>query len=69
VASYDLQKMGAWKSAEMVRRYGHLASAQMARHAAVIEVLMHVKNSSKGREARTTMGTKKGVTITRNAFI
>jgi integrase len=27
---YDLQEMGGWKSAEMVRRYAHLAPAQMA---------------------------------------
>jgi hypothetical protein len=28
--------MGGWKSAEMVRRYAHLATAQMARNAAAI---------------------------------
>jgi hypothetical protein len=30
---YDLPEMGGWKSAEMVRRYAHLAPAQMARNA------------------------------------
>ncbi|MBV8636340.1 MAG: site-specific integrase [Burkholderiaceae bacterium] len=38
---YDLQEMGGWKSAEMVRRYAHLAPAQMAKHAAVVGNLLH----------------------------
>jgi hypothetical protein len=38
--------MGGWKSAEMVRRYAHLAPAQMARNAAVIDSLLHVTNTS-----------------------
>ncbi len=37
---YDLQEMGGWKSAAMVRRYAHLAPAQMARHAAVVGGLL-----------------------------
>lgn len=37
---YDLQEMGGWKSSEMVRRYAHLAPAQMAKHAAVVEHLL-----------------------------
>jgi len=37
---YDLQEMGGWKSAEMVRRYAHLAPAQMAKHAEVIGNLL-----------------------------
>jgi integrase len=37
---YDLQEMGGWKSAAMVRRYAHLAPAQMARHAAVVGSLL-----------------------------
>lgn len=37
---YDLQEMGGWKSAAMVRRYAHLAPAQMARHAAVVDRLL-----------------------------
>jgi integrase len=32
---YDLQEMGGWKSAQMVRRYAHVAPAQTAKHAAV----------------------------------
>jgi integrase len=43
---YDLQEMGGWKSAEMVRRYAHLAPAHMARHAAVIVALMHDTNTA-----------------------
>lgn len=37
---YDLQEMGGWKSSEMVRRYAHLAPAQLAKHAAVIGNLL-----------------------------
>jgi hypothetical protein len=54
---YDLQEMGGSKSAEMVRRYAHLAPAQMARHVAAIDVPMHVTNSS--QQARTIADTKK----------
>jgi integrase len=39
---YDLQEMGGWKSAAMVRRYAHLAPAHMARHAAVVDGLLRV---------------------------
>jgi integrase len=38
---YDLQEMGGWKSTEMVRRYAHLAPAQMAKHAAIVGNLLH----------------------------
>jgi hypothetical protein len=38
--------MGGWKSAEMVRRYAHLAPAKMARNAAAIDALLHVTNTS-----------------------
>jgi integrase len=41
---YDLQEMGGWKTAAMVRRYAHLAPANMARHAAVIDDVLHVTN-------------------------
>ncbi len=37
---YDLQEMGGWKSAEMVRRYAHLAPAQMAKHAEIVGGLL-----------------------------
>ncbi|HEX9173093.1 MAG TPA: site-specific integrase [Telluria sp.] len=46
---YDLQEMGGWKSAEMVRRYAHLAPAKMAQNAAAIDALLHVTNTSQGR--------------------
>lgn len=35
-----LQEMGAWQSAEMVRRYAHLAPEQFIRHAQVVDQLM-----------------------------
>ena len=35
-----LQEMGAWQSAEMVRRYAHLGPAQFVRHAQVVDQLM-----------------------------
>ncbi|MES2902323.1 MAG: site-specific integrase [Pseudomonadota bacterium] len=41
---YDLQEMGAWKSADMVRRYAHLGPAQMARHAEVVGKLLESTN-------------------------
>jgi integrase len=66
---YDLQEMGGWTSAAMVRRYAHLAPAQMARHAAVVDRLLRVTNTSQEVEGRTAADTKKGVTITRNALI
>lgn len=43
---YDLQEMGAWQSAEMVRRYAHLAPAQMAKHAAIIGNLLGDTNTA-----------------------
>lgn len=43
---YDLQEMGAWKSAEMVRRYAHLAPAHMAKHADVVGNLLCDTNTS-----------------------
>jgi hypothetical protein len=35
-----LQEMGAWESEGMVRRYAHLAPAQLVRHAEVISDLL-----------------------------
>lgn len=35
-----LQEMGAWQSAEMVRRYAHLGSEHVARHASVVDHLL-----------------------------
>jgi hypothetical protein len=46
---YDLQEMGGGKSAEMVRRYAHLAPAKMARNAAAIDALLHVTTTSQCR--------------------
>ena len=43
---YDLQEMGGWKSAEMVRRYAHLAPAQMAKHAEVVGNLLSGTNTA-----------------------
>jgi integrase len=37
---YELQEMGGWKSAEMVRRYAHLAPAHLAKHAEVVGKLL-----------------------------
>jgi integrase len=56
---YDLQEMGGWKSAEMVRRYAHLAPAQMAKHAAVISALLHDTNTAQEGMERTAAPTKK----------
>lgn len=43
---YDLQEMGGWKSTEMVRRYAHLAPAQMSKHADVVGSLLYGTISS-----------------------
>ena len=43
---YDLQEMGGWKSAAMVRRYAHLAPAHMARHAAIVDGLLRVTSTA-----------------------
>jgi len=45
---YDLQEMGGWKSSEMVRRYAHLAPAQMAKHADVVGNLLYGTNTAQG---------------------
>lgn len=37
---YVVQEMGAWESAEMVRRYAHLAPAHLAKHAEVVATLL-----------------------------
>lgn len=46
---YDLQEMGGWKSAEMVRRYAHLAPAQMAKHADVVGSLLYGTTTAQGQ--------------------
>ena len=47
---YDLQEMAGWKSAEMVRRYAHLAPAQMAKHAEAVGNLLSVTNMTQGQK-------------------
>lgn len=47
---YDLQEMGGWKSSEMVRRYAHLAPAQMAKHAATIDNLLCGTNTTQDQK-------------------
>jgi hypothetical protein len=42
----DIQEMGGWKAAERVRRYAHLAPAQMAKHAAVLGSLLYGTNTA-----------------------
>jgi hypothetical protein len=53
-----LQEMGGWKSAEMVRRYAHLAPAQAERNAAAIDALLQVTTSLRyylqGQQKRAT---------------
>ena len=39
-----IQEMGAWESAEMVRRYAHLAPAQFAMHASVVDNMLNGTN-------------------------
>jgi len=41
---YDLQEMGGWKSEKMVRRYAHLAPANLAKHAQVVGRLLDGTN-------------------------
>ncbi len=39
-----IQEMGAWESAEMVRRYAHLAPEQFAQHARVVDHMLSGTN-------------------------
>jgi Phage integrase family len=45
---YDLQEMSGWKSTEMVRRYVHLAPAEMAQHAAVVGAMLAADHDTTG---------------------
>lgn len=47
---YDLQEMGGWESAKMVRRYAHLAPAQMAKHAEVVGNLLNATNTAQSQK-------------------
>ncbi|MDP3281445.1 MAG: hypothetical protein Q8M57_10440 [Nitrosomonas sp.] len=44
-----IQEMGAWESAEMVRRYAHLAPEQFAQHARVIDDLLNGTNLAQSK--------------------
>jgi len=50
---YDLQEMGGWKSESMVRRYAHLAPANLAKHAEVIGRLLDGTNSAQPQTKKT----------------
>ncbi|WP_269460719.1 tyrosine-type recombinase/integrase [Ferriphaselus amnicola] len=39
-----IQEMGAWESAEMVRRYAHLAPEQFSQHAKVVDLMLNGTN-------------------------
>ena len=41
-----LQEMGGWETASMVRRYAHLAPAQLRQHAETIAGLLGVTNTT-----------------------
>lgn len=47
---YVVQEMGAWESAEMVRRYAHLAPAHLAKHAEVVADLLSDTNAAQGQK-------------------
>ena len=44
-----IQEMGAWESAEMVRRYAHLAPEQFAQHARVLDGVLSVTNLAQSK--------------------
>jgi len=44
-----IQEMGAWESAEMVRRYAHLAPEQFAQHARVLDGVLNVTNLTQSK--------------------
>ncbi|WP_256207602.1 tyrosine-type recombinase/integrase [Nitrosomonas marina] len=44
-----IQEMGAWESAEMVRRYAHLAPAQFAIHARVVDFMFSGTNLTQSK--------------------
>jgi len=44
-----IQEMGAWESAEMVRRYAHLAPEQFAKHARVLDGVLDVTNLAQSK--------------------
>ncbi|SEP80028.1 Phage integrase family protein [Nitrosomonas ureae] len=44
-----IQEMGAWESAEMVRRYAHLAPEQFAQHARVVDDVLNGTNLAQSK--------------------
>lgn len=44
-----IQEMGAWESAEMVRRYAHLAPEQFSQHARVLDGVLNVTNLAQSK--------------------
>jgi integrase len=44
-----IQEMGAWESAEMVRRYAHLAPEQFAQHARVLDDVLNGTNLAQSK--------------------
>jgi len=44
-----IQEMGAWESAEMVRRYAHLAPEQFAQHARVLDDVLRVTHLAQSK--------------------
>lgn len=47
---YELQEMAGWKSETMVRRYAHLAPAQLAKNAAVVDAVIHDTNAAQKKK-------------------
>ncbi|MCE7914604.1 MAG: site-specific integrase [Nitrosomonas sp. PRO4] len=44
-----IQEMGAWESAEMVRRYAHLAPEQFAQHARIVDSVLNGTNLTQSK--------------------
>ncbi|WP_256329371.1 site-specific integrase [Nitrosomonas sp. Nm33] len=44
-----IQEMGAWESAEMVRRYAHLAPEQFSQHARVVDEVLNSTNLTQSK--------------------
>jgi len=49
---YVVQEMGAWESAEMVRRYAHFAPAHLVKHAEVVAGLLNDTNASQHQKTK-----------------
>lgn len=53
---YVVQEMGAWQSAEMVRRYAHLAPAQLVQHAEIVADILSGTTAAQQPERVTATG-------------